>query len=148
MSRHQIEDDIRLARKIISENGMGLVAIKEGKVLIQAEDRGVRPFVQAVTDLGEKLYGAVIGDRVMGRASAMLCIYSKAAAAYTRIVSDSAVAELQSANIKLIADERTPHILNRQGTDICPFEKMTEILKSPDEVFQALVDSLITSAKQ
>ena len=71
MSRHQIEDDIRLARKIISENGMGLVAIKEGKVLIQAEDRGVRPFVQAVTDLGEKLHGAVIGDRVMGRASAM-----------------------------------------------------------------------------
>lgn len=148
MNKHRIEEDIRLTQKIISENGMGLVAIKEGKVLIQAEDRGVRPFVQAVMDLGEKLHGAIIGDRVVGRASAMLCIYSRAVAVYTPLVSDMAVAELQLANIELIADKRTPRILNRQGTDMCPFEKMTETLKSPDEVFRALVDFLGTSVKQ
>jgi hypothetical protein len=139
MSKHQIEHDIELTRKIISENGMGLVAIKEGKVLIQAQDRGVRPFVQAVMDLGEKLRGAVIGDRVMGRASAMLCIYSGAVAVYTPLVSDAAVEELRVAHIKLVADEKTPRILNRDGTDVCPFEKMTETFKSSHEVFHALV---------
>jgi len=140
MSKHQIEHDIELTRKIISENGMGLVAIKDGKVLTQAQDRGVRPFVKAVMDLGEELRGAVIGDRVMGRASAMLCIYSGAVAAYTPLVSDTAVEELKIANIELVADERTPRILNRDGTDVCPFEKMTEPLKSSHEVFHALVE--------
>jgi hypothetical protein len=38
------------------------------------------------------------------------------------------------------ADERTPRILNRDGTDVCPFEKMTEPLKSSHEVFHALVE--------
>lgn len=146
MSRHGIEHDIERARKMISENGLGLVAIKEGKVIMEAEDRGIRPFVQAVTDLGEKLRGAVIGDRVTGRASAMLCIYSGAVAVYTPLASDSAATELQLANIKLIADERTPRILNRQGTDMCPFEKMTEDLQSSNEVFWTLVDFLGISA--
>lgn len=146
VSRHGIEHDIERARKMISENGLGLVAIKEGKVIMEAEDRGIRPFVQAVTDLGEKLRGAVIGDRVTGRASAMLCIYSGAVAVYTPLASDSAATELQLANIKLIADERTPRILNRQGTDMCPFEKMTEDLQSSNEVFWTLVDFLGISA--
>lgn len=146
VSRHGIEHDIERARKMISENGLGLVAIKEGKVIMEAEDRGIRPFVQAVIELGEKLRGAVIGDRVTGRASAMLCIYSGAVAVYTPLASDSAATELQLANIKLIADERTPRILNRQGTDMCPFEKMTEDLQSSNEVFQTLVDFLGISA--
>lgn len=146
VSRHGIEHDIERARKMISENGLGLVAIKEGKVIMEAEDRGIRPFVQAVIELGEKLRGAVIGDRVTGRASAMLCIYSGAVAVYTPLASDSAATELQLANIKLIADERTPRILNRQGTDMCPFEKMTEDLQSSNEVFWTLVDFLGISA--
>jgi hypothetical protein len=139
MSKHRIEHEIELTRKMINENGMGLVAIKDGKVLIQAQDRGVRPFVQAVMDLGEKLGGAVIGDRVVGRASAMLCIYSGAVAVYTPLVSDNAAEELRTANIRLVADETTPRILNRDGTDVCPFEKMTETLESSHEVFHALV---------
>jgi hypothetical protein len=139
MIRHRIEQDIELARKIIRDNGMGLVAIKDGKILVQAQDRGVRPFVQAVIDVGEALSGAVIGDRVIGRASAMLCIYSGVVAAYTPLASESAAEELCVANIELIADEKTPHILNREGTDVCPFEKMTESLKSSHEVFHALV---------
>ena len=147
MSKHQMEQDIELTRKIIRENGMGLVAVKEGEILIEAQDRGVRPFVQAVIDLGEQLNGAVIGDRVIGRASAMLCIYSGAVAAYTPLVSEQAIAELQSANIRLVADKRTPCILNRQGTDMCPFEKMTEAITSPNEVFQILANFLGTNTE-
>jgi hypothetical protein len=140
VSNKQIEHDIELTRKIICENGMGLVAIKDGRVLVEAQDRGISPFVKAVLDLGEKLRGAVIGDRVMGRASAMLCIYSGVVAVYTPLVSDAAVEELRTANIKLVADDETPRILNRDGTDGCPFEKMTEALASSHEVFHALVD--------
>jgi hypothetical protein len=147
MNKHSTDYDVDIAQKMICENGLGLVAIREGKVIMQSEDRGVRPFVQAITDLGEKLHGAVIGDRVVGRASAMLCIYSGAVSVYTPLVSDAAAVQLQLAGIKLIADKQTPYILNRQGTDMCPFEKMTEELKSPNEVFHALVDFLEIGVK-
>ena len=138
MSRYSIEHDMELAQKMIQENDLGLVAIRDGKVIMQSEDRGVRPFVQAITDLGDELNGVVIGDRVVGRASAMLCIYSGAVAVYTPLVSDAAEVQLQLADIRLSADKKTPYILNRQRTDMCPFEKMIDKLKSPDEVFHTL----------
>ncbi|MFY9535232.1 MAG: DUF1893 domain-containing protein [Bacillota bacterium] len=140
MTGNRIEYDLRHAQRLIRDNGLGLVALKDGKVLIEAKERGIRPFVKAVMELGEKLEGAVIGDRVIGRASAMLCIYSGVAAAYTPLASDAAIEELRMADILLVADERTPHILNRNGTDVCPFEKMTEPLESSHEVFRVLVE--------
>lgn len=145
MSKTQIEQDIELAKKMICDNGLGLVAIKEGRVILKSGERGVRPFVQAINELGDTLHGSVIGDRVIGRASAMLCIYLGATAVYTPLISDSAVAEFRLADIKLVADKRTPYILNRQGTDMCPFEKMTEASRSPDEVFRTLAGFLGTS---
>ncbi len=133
-----IEDDVKLARALLRDNGVGLVAVKNGRVVATSQERGVRPLLDMALRRASDLAGAVLGDRVVGRASAMLCVYCRVAAVYTPLASESAVAELSSARIPLVADRRTQSILNRAGTDVCPFERMTEGLRSPAEVVQAL----------
>ncbi len=117
---------------------LGLVAVKDGKVVASSHEHGVRPLVDAVLADRERLRGAVVGDRVVGRASAMLCIYCDVAAVCTPLASEGAASELKSADIPLFAEKMAPSILNRDATNRCPFEKMTDGLRSPDEVVAAL----------
>ncbi|MEW6227060.1 MAG: DUF1893 domain-containing protein [Bacillota bacterium] len=133
-----IDEDIEIARNMLYDRDVGLVAVKDGKVITTSRERGVRPLVDVVLRHEQDLTDAVVGDRVVGRASAMLCIYCKAAAVYTPLASEGAVAELESAHIPVIAEATTRSILNRAGTDVCPFEKMTAGLRSPAEVLGAL----------
>ncbi len=136
--RSRIQSDIETARDMLLEGGLGLVAVKDGKVVVSSRERGVRPLVDAVLGVRESLKGAVVGDRVVGRASAMLCVYCGVGAVYTPLASEGALAELASAGIPVVADRTTPAILNRDGTDRCPFEKMTDGLRSPAEVVDTL----------
>lgn len=133
-----IDEDIEIARSMLHDRDVGLVAVKDGKIIAASRERGVRPLVELVLRRGQDLTDAVVGDRVVGRASAMLCIYCKAAAVYTPLASEGAVAELESAHIPVVAEATTRSILNRAGTDVCPFEKMTAGLRSPAEVLGAL----------
>jgi hypothetical protein len=123
---------------MILAEGLGLAAVKHGKVIASSREHGVRPLLDAVTSVGENLSGAVIGDRVVGRASAMLCIYCGVRAVYTPLASETALGELAAAGIPVIVDGTAPAILNRDGTDRCPFEKMTDGLSSPAEVVETL----------
>ncbi|MDI7247147.1 MAG: DUF1893 domain-containing protein [Bacillota bacterium] len=136
--RCRIEGDIQLARSLLRNGDLGLVAVKDGKVVASSRERGVRPLLHAVLGAGKGLEGAVVGDRVVGRASAMLCIYCDAGAVYTPLASEGALLELRSARIPVVAEATTSAILNRDGTDRCPFEKMTDGLGSPAEVVAAL----------
>lgn len=133
-----IRSDVEVAREMVLKRGLGLVAVKDGEVVIGSRERGVRPLVEAVLRAGERLRGAVVGDRVVGRASAMLCVYTGVGAVYTPLASEGALRELALAGIPAIADSTAPAILNRDGTDRCPFEKMTDGLRTPAEVVEAL----------
>ncbi|MGE5588264.1 MAG: DUF1893 domain-containing protein [Clostridia bacterium] len=133
-----VQSDIETARHMILEEGLGLVAVKHGNVVVSSREHGVRPLVDAVLGTGESLRGAVIGDRVVGRASAMLCIYCGVRAVYTPLASEAALGEFAAAGIPVAADGTAPTILNRDGTDRCPFEKMTDGLSSPAEVVDTL----------
>lgn len=136
---HTVQEDLELAKDML-HSGLGLVAIKGGRVITSSRERGVRPLVEAVLRFsdGDDLRDAAIADRVVGRASAMLCIFCGAAAVYTPLVSEGAASELKGADVLLVADTTTRYILNREGNDMCPFEKMTEGLRMPAQVVAAL----------
>lgn len=133
-----IEEDIGIARDMMRDRDLGLVVVKDKRVVASSREHGVRPLVDAVSRCKESLNGAVVGDRVVGRASAMLCIYCGVGAVYTPLASQGAVAELEVAGVPVVAEAVTRSILNRAGTDVCPFEKMTKDLNSAAEVVATL----------
>jgi len=107
-------------------------------VLLKKQGDGIKPFLETIDELGQKMNGSTVGDRILGKASALLCVYSKVANVYSPQSTKSALAVLIRAGIPGQTDEMIPYIKNRYGNDICPFEKMLLNIDSPDEAYKTL----------
>jgi hypothetical protein len=115
--------DLNLAKKRLTSNGLSLSVVKNGKVLFESKDHGVQSMIEAVQRCGSALYGGSVADRVIGKAAALLCLYSKTAAIYAGTMSENAAELLTQNQIPYRYDILVPRILNRSGSDMCPFEK-------------------------
>ena len=133
-----LSPNLQLARTMLVQNGLSFVIVKDGGVLSTSKGKGVRPFYDVVTNLEQTLNGAAVADQVIGKAVAMLCVHSGIESVYARMISEPAVKSLKEASIPVISDQTVPVILNRDGTDWCPFEKLTRNLDTPVEVFNAI----------
>jgi hypothetical protein len=136
-------DDMDVARDVISKKNCSIVVVKDGKVLTERQGNGIRPILDAIVQLGESMHGTVIGDRILGKASALLCVHSKVDGVYSPQATKTAIAVLIRAGIPGQTEEVIPYVKNRDGDDICPFEKMLADIDSPEEAYNILKEKVI-----
>ena len=87
---------------------------------------GVRDLL-ALQD-GDRLAGAVLADKTIGRAAAWLMIAGGVREAYTHTVCTPAREMLEQAGIVLHADNEVPYIVNKQGDGQCPLDsRLTDV---------------------
>ncbi len=79
-----------------------------------------------------------MADRIVGRAAAMLCAYSKVASVFAVTISEEGIKVLQDNKVFCRFENRVPNILNYEGTDICPFEKLVIGFTKPEEAYKKL----------
>ncbi|MBP5307011.1 MAG: DUF1893 domain-containing protein [Paludibacteraceae bacterium] len=84
--------------------------------------RGVSDLLSLLTDEPQRLQGAVVADKVVGRAAAMLMIASGVSEVHTNTVSTPALKALREAGISVSFDEEVPQILNRDLSGQCPID--------------------------
>lgn len=135
-------DDINLARKIISQEDISIVVIKNQDVLEKKKGLGIRPILEIVDEMGEKIEGCIIGDRILGRASSLLCRYAKVGGVYSPQGTKTAIALLIMGGIPCQVDRLIPKIMNRDGDGSCPFEKLLKDVVSPDEAYKLINDKI------
>ncbi len=140
-------EDIDMARSLLEEDGWNLAIVKKGQVLFGSKDRGVAPFFQAVRSIGNGLHNAAVADRVVGLAVAMLCVHARVGSVYAGIVSQGASDMLRRKGVTVDGRSIVPHISNRDGTDLCPFEKLAESCQNPSQLLTAL-ESLFAESDQ
>ncbi|MGC1121505.1 MAG: DUF1893 domain-containing protein [Candidatus Methanofastidiosia archaeon] len=128
--------DLDHARKELEENKMAFVMVRNGKVLAQSKEKGVAPFFSAVAR--NKVKGASLADRIIGKAVASLCAYKGITAVYTPVVSEPAVSVLEENQISWHAEQVVPMILNREGDGQCPIESIVAATTSPGEAYLIL----------
>ena len=142
-----VSDDVisglTLARDILNSSDCSVVVIKNSQVICKKKGGGVKPFLEAIEELGDKLHGCIIGDRILGKASSLLCLYSEAKAVYSPQATKTAIALLLIGGIPSQADRLIPRIDNRDGTDMCPFEKLLENITDPKEAYEALKEKIL-----
>lgn len=131
-------EDIELARCLLEEQGLNLTIAKEGKVLFTSRERGLHPLLQAVLSTGDALHGAAMADNIVGAAAAMLCLHARIASVYTHTASTRALALLQRQGVNVASENMVPYILNRDGTDLCPFEKLAQSASKPSQLLSSL----------
>jgi len=118
--------------------------IKNDTVIYKSHEKGVYPLLCSV----DLMKGAILADKTIGKAAALLCVLGRAEGVYGRIMSKPAEQVLKQHKIKYKFGTETDNILNRPQTDICPMERLVEKIDSPEEAFYLLTQTMQKAGKQ
>ena len=127
-------------RKLIElqEKGLSILVEKDGKIIFQSSKSMLRPLYEGLNNYAEEMQGATVIDKIVGRAAAYLCILAKVGKVITPLASETAKEVLDKHGIILYAADSIPYIINRDGTDMCPMEKMASESVSPEDFYERL----------
>lgn len=123
-------------RALVSSGRASAVAAREGVIVAQETGSGIMPLLK-LCDAGS-LKGAIVVDKVIGRAAAAICVVGGARAAYALMASEDALAFLRRHGVTCAADKTVPLILNRSRTVSCPLEAAVKDLDDSLEMVNAL----------
>ena len=120
------------ARKLIQEKKAECVMIR-GRELDVKRGRGVMPLLEFHDRRPNAMKGAVIVDKVIGRAAAAVAISGGVRAVHGEIMSEDGKAYLEKHGIATNHGLLVPRILNADRSGLCPLEKSVEGIDDPDE---------------
>ncbi|MEA2090245.1 MAG: DUF1893 domain-containing protein [Thermoproteota archaeon] len=130
--------DLEIAKTKLKEREFTLVFVKQGKILFETKSPSMSGFLQAIERLGERLTESSVADKVVGRAAALLCVYSRIAAVFAMVMSRDGREVLEKYNVRYQFEKLVPNILDTQRAGICPFEKFASTIVNPGQAYQKL----------
>lgn len=135
-----ISPDQRLddARERLDREGWSLVVITNNGDCHVSHERGVTPLLDLVEKLAEDLRDAVLADKVVGRAAALLAVGAGFCRVYARVLSMPARKVLHIAGIPVTWERLVTGIRNRTGDGSCPMEALTLDVADPQEALEKL----------
>jgi len=130
--------DLEKAKRILKDEDLSLVIVKDGKTIFRSDSPGIDGILQAIEKLGKQLSRSSVADKIVGKAAALLFAYSRIASVYAATLSRRGLRTLSKHKIPVEYDLLVPEILDKKGKDICPFERFTSNIESPDCAFEKL----------
>lgn len=131
-------NDLHIAQSRLLEMDLSFVIVNDGAVILETSDHGIRALTKAVLNHNNKLEGAAIADRIVGKAAMLLIMRAKMSSLYAKTISSSALKLASEASVSVIYDNLVKMIKNRAGNDMCPFEKIVKSIEDPEEALRAL----------
>ncbi len=124
------------AKNLIARGKASCVVIKDGRIVSIECDRGIAPII-AMYEAG-LLEGAVVFDKVIGKAAAQIMTLGGVKRCYGVTMSKSAVEYLQEKSIFVEYETLADYIVNRSGDGVCPMEDAVENIEDPKEALAAV----------
>lgn len=124
--------DIDKAKSLL-KNDKTLVFVK-GDSIIDSSLSGIKPLINFLNE-GINLEGYSLADKIIGKAQAMLCVKAKIKEVYGKVVSKGGKRILDKYSIPYTYDVLTDEIINHQGTDICPMEKVVKDIEDIEKAY-------------
>jgi hypothetical protein len=132
--------DLELAKNRLSEENLTLSIVKDANIIFESDLHGISGFIEAIEKLGEKLEDASVADRVVGKAIALLCVDAKVKAVYASTLSNRAKALLEKYGVYYEWKNLVERILDINGKETCPFEKLAMEISNPNEAYKKFKD--------
>ncbi len=95
--------------------------------------KGVRDLEDLLDQEPETLRGAIIADKVIGKAAAGMMAYGGVKEVYADILSSKAIPMLEENGIKWSCNQQVDHIIIPEGDDRCPLEEIVDEADSAEE---------------
>jgi hypothetical protein len=140
-------NDLELARDQLHRKKLTLVIVKNGYVLFDTASHRISGFLGAIDQIGDRLEGASIADRVVGKAIALLCVYAGIGEVYAEVLSQEAKKVFEERGINCEWNRIVDNILDLNRSSVCPFEKTAESISDPKRAyltFKELLRSFMT----
>ena len=134
------EEDLVAEMKAKIAAGTSVVLARGGVIVAEETGRGIGPLLKLLDE--QKLRGALVVDKVIGRAAAAICAAGGARKVVGMLCAKGAAEVLASRGIVLVSDKTVETILNRDQTDSCPMEKAVRNLNDPDKMVEAIRKAL------
>jgi hypothetical protein len=131
-------DDLNLAKRTLHEEDLSLVVARNSTLLFKSKSHGVGDLLAMINDIGRMAEGASLADSIVGRAAALLCLYSKIVAVYGVTMSEGALSIFKAKGIHCEYGTLVARILNREKNDICPFDKAVLGIDDPSVALDKL----------
>lgn len=131
--------DLENCKAVLHKGGYTCV-VKQGENLYTATARGIRPLMAFLET--DSLRGAVLADKVIGKAAAFLLEKGGVKAIYADVISTPAADVLDHAGIPYYFSKKSPYIQNRAGDGVCPMESAVLEIQNADEAFWTLQETL------
>ncbi len=122
----------------IEENQVGLIVLQKERIVFSAATPGIRAALLLHDQHPELLQNAVVIDRVIGRAAAMIFSHGGASAIYGSVMSQAAQVELLQKGVETRANHLVDAIINRRGDGLCPMEKAILGIIEPEQALSRL----------
>lgn len=122
---------------MLNEQGLSLLVYNQG-TLTTHDNRGVQDLVQLISDHPERLNGAIVADKVIGKAAAALMATGGVKEVHTNVICTAGKELLEGEGILVFATEEVPQILNRDRTAQCPIDSRLNGVESIEECVQIL----------
>ena len=131
---------IQLNKTLLSENFT--IMVKKGDKVFSSVERGVKPLIHLIDNDLYFFNNSSVADKVIGKAAALLMVYGRIKEVHTIIISEPAIEVFNSYNIILHYDKKVTNIINRNGDDICPMEKLCLNIDDPEIAYYAIKELL------
>ncbi len=131
-------DSFEAAKRMVRENEADCVVLKSGAIVHAGHGRGVGPLVRLYDSSPETLYGAVVVDKVIGRAAAFMAILGGAVHVHGLVMGRGAEELLAAHGIEASHDRLVECIMNRSNDGPCPLEAAVSGIQDPEEALVAI----------
>ena len=132
------DDALAEAKSLIESRGFACVLLKDGVIVARMKGRGVSPLLDLLDNAPDKLRGAWLVDRVIGRAAAAIAVMGGVARVHAMLAAEGAANIFAKKGIEFSADKTVPVILNRDKTGSCPMEAAVKKLSDPKAMLKAI----------
>ncbi|MDI6691223.1 MAG: DUF1893 domain-containing protein [Candidatus Bathyarchaeota archaeon] len=133
------KQDLTIAKnRLLKAKSLTLTIAKNREVIFEASSHGISGFLEAVEKLRDELKGASVADKVVGKAIALLCVYTSVKMVYAITLSKEAKAFFEKNGVYHEWDELVENILDFKKAEICPFEKLATKISNPKEAYKRL----------
>lgn len=122
---------------ILNANEQSLVVLNNDS-LSYYNGRGVSDLLTLLTEEPERLNGAVVADKMVGRAAAALMAAGGVREVHTNLISTPALNVLREAGISVSFNEEVPQILNRDRSGQCPIDALLNDAENVEQCVEIL----------
>jgi len=140
-----MDDLVAEMASLVRRGEASAVAARDGAIVARETGRGVKPIL-ALMD-GGHLRGAIVVDKVIGRAAASVAIVGGARRVHALLMSEDAKELLGKRGVAATAEKVVPKILNRDLSASCPMEAAVVGESEPEKMVEAIKAFIGAAAK-